>query len=101
MFIAPVTGRSGQSSCHLLLWLETSRLPRRCRVFDALSPTRRGSNAMVRWRHLAEHGGVGKRYWVTAVQVATERMLDAEEAGEFVSAIYWADVRDRVIAKKR
>ncbi|MFF1634156.1 hypothetical protein [Leifsonia sp. NPDC058248] len=31
--------------------------------------------------------------------VVTERMLDAEDAGDFVAAAYWAAVRARVIIR--
>jgi hypothetical protein len=35
----------------------------------------------------------------TALIVVTERMLDAEDAGDFVAAAYWAAVRTRVIIR--
>ena len=35
----------------------------------------------------------------TALIVVTERMLDAEENGDFVAAAYWAAVRTRVIIR--
>jgi hypothetical protein len=35
----------------------------------------------------------------TALIVVTERMLDAEDAGDFVAAAYWAAVRARVIIR--
>ena len=35
----------------------------------------------------------------TALKVVTDRMLDAEEAGDFIAAAYWAAVRERVIIR--
>jgi hypothetical protein len=35
----------------------------------------------------------------TALMVVTQRMLAAEDAGDFVAAAYWAAVRARVIIR--
>lgn len=32
------------------------------------------------------------------VEYATEHMLDAEAASDYVTAVWWADGRDRIIA---
>jgi hypothetical protein len=34
-----------------------------------------------------------------ALIVVTERMLDAEDSGDFIAAAYWAAVRARVIIR--
>ncbi|GAA1446167.1 hypothetical protein [Leifsonia poae] len=34
-----------------------------------------------------------------ALVVVTDRMLNAEEAGDYVAAVYWAAVRARVIIR--
>ena len=38
-----------------------------------------------------------KTYSVTAIEVATNRMLEAEAEGAYAAAAYWAVVRDRTI----
>lgn len=35
-----------------------------------------------------------------AVELALERLEIAEQAGDYVAAVYWADALDRVIARR-
>jgi hypothetical protein len=41
---------------------------------------------------------MARRFQNTALSVATERMLDAEDAGDYLTAVYWAKQRARIIA---
>ncbi len=34
-----------------------------------------------------------------ALAVATERMLNAEDRGDYLDAIHWANIRDRILTK--
>lgn len=35
-----------------------------------------------------------------ALEIAEERLAEAEQAGDPVAAVYWADALDRVIARR-